>query len=1168
MNRSVRKALVLALPALAVACGGGGSGGGSGGNSGGSAFFVQSCNLGCSSGQGGSQVSCAFANTPQNQEIAVRFSKNVAFGSVTNSSFRVLDVSTGLSAPGTFLLDPTDAARVLFRPRLDFDPQGNPVFGFDSGATYQVLVPGTSQGDAGPFITSTGGASNQSRILCQITTDQGIADVVPGPPNATVLVSLAGGGQTVANGATNVSVNSQVTMIFDDLMNLGTLVTPATGQAPFIRVLVDGDGNLADPSDQTPLQGNFTFTIDQFALRTSVFFSPAAGLPVSGPVNTTMPRKIIVRLPTGITDLSGNQLANAGDIVFETERMDFNPLNVTEGFDDQSLADLPRTGADWGEGIAGRLQPGIGGGSGRLGDLIIRAGQTVTMPTSVQTASGRITFTNEGTSTTGIPAQLDSFVLNGTTFQFNTIPSNPNANPAVITIQGAALSFTLNEALTVIKARAMTDANVAAATYRYEMDPANPAIGHLIITNTVPGTPGNLGGTGDFFFDATPNPMGMSGNPFVVVGELDPVSGMTFLTGGSDGVTFQARDLVTNFDFQANPGATPAPVLIDDGVFEFNRVLIESGGVLRFLGAAPARLFARGDMVIQGLIDVAGRAPLQLGAPPMHPSTSPMGQTGGLGGPNAGRGGDGGDRPDNSNSTGSTGLLGLGAGATDQCGFFHRGISNPGSVITGDNGQGVGTLGTLGSGRFGSQWPINFPPATNTFPPSGLETTPNTNDLANMACGTGSVGPAPCTSAQVGGVGSGGGYATDGAVGVAMAQVPVSAEGGSNTPPVTPGGDSTGILNPTVRLLRPENGHLRGGSGGGGGSANLELTETNGDLMSDPMLCVEGPPAGNDQIIHYRSHSAAAGGGGGGALQIAAGREVSITGVVDASGGDGGTFLNAPALMRFNARSAAPGGGGSGGAVLMQSRSIALPAGVPARLTVLGGDGGAGVRGSLGGDGGFGLLRIENTIGLTALDLDDSIAPPPAQAGGPGSPQILTVGVWDNSTEIPDTFSAATSCWIRPSGSFFALNFDDDQPGDPGWDLTLILDVNGQIRFESYRGPNTVIAMPFQQAWGDLFAEDLMPGEMAAPVVVRFQGAKTTQALTNPCLDDPFAQTSPLAQGSVTPWVRHPSELNAFAPRPDTFRFMVLFDPSSPFFFQGGVQIVGVDEVTVDASPQ
>ena len=33
-------------------------------------MFVETCSLGCSSGQGGSQVFCSIVNTSQNQEIA------------------------------------------------------------------------------------------------------------------------------------------------------------------------------------------------------------------------------------------------------------------------------------------------------------------------------------------------------------------------------------------------------------------------------------------------------------------------------------------------------------------------------------------------------------------------------------------------------------------------------------------------------------------------------------------------------------------------------------------------------------------------------------------------------------------------------------------------------------------------------------------------------------------------------------------------------------------------------------------------------------------------------------------------------------------------------------------------------------------------------------------
>src|SRR5690349_2188153 len=226
----------LGLTGLFLSCAKSGSGGSG-------AMFIESCTLNCNSaGATGGQVSCGVINTFQNQEIGVLFSKPVQFSSISNQSFQVTDSANGTVPPGTFLLDPFDPRRVIFRPSLTFDTSGNPVFGFKLGASYDVVISGTKQGDPPPYIESTGDTANSSRLACTITTDLGISDPVAGPPNASVFVdTIAGTGQP-ANGATGVLLTSKVTIVFNDLMNIGTLVIPGTGVSPFITVKLDPDG--------------------------------------------------------------------------------------------------------------------------------------------------------------------------------------------------------------------------------------------------------------------------------------------------------------------------------------------------------------------------------------------------------------------------------------------------------------------------------------------------------------------------------------------------------------------------------------------------------------------------------------------------------------------------------------------------------------------------------------------------------------------------------------------------------------------------------------------------------------------------------------------------------------------------------------------------------------
>ncbi len=1155
MNNRIRIALLGGFAALLASCGGSSGGGTSG------VMFVESCNLGCNSGSGGAQVSCAFANTPLNASVGLRFSRPVDFGSVNSLSFSVTDTVTGLSAPGNFLIDPLDANRLVFRPLLDFDGNGNPVFGLSAGSTYLVVVKGTAQGDTGSIIRSTGGALNQSRVVCQITADQGIVDAVPGPPNAFLFVENTSGATVPAGGAVDVSVDTPITMVFDDIMNVGTLVTPSSGVAPFIRVLVDSDGNLADPSDQVEIQGTYTFVVDQFALRTTLVFVPAGGLPSAGP-NPVSPRQIIVRLPVQITDLAANQLANAGDIVFTPEVIPFNPITIQEDFLDQTIADLPRTGTDWAETTPGRLKPGVGGGSGRLGDLFIRDGETVVLETDPTPATGAIEFTF---GSGNVPTPGDQIILNGVTITVQTT-ADPTQNVAGNRPFGAYFCDSLIETINQIIAM-NPGSPLDAATYSYEQSSTNPSFVRFLITNKTVGSAGNLGGGSEFSFDVVPG--AGTNTTYALVGELDPLgSGLTFLQNGSDGPSFAGVDTVSNFDFQANPGAVPPDVVVTDGIFEFNRVSISSAGGLRLRGNDEVRMFVRGNMRVEGIVNASGTTP------PNHLSRTPEGQFGGRGGPGAGKGGDGADRVDNPGSppTGLQFISTMGIGNA-----FNQGISNPTFMLNPPPGGGVGQTGSIGGGFRGVLWPNALPPVINAFPTMpapGLETTAGMEEQGTLL--------AACVSGQVGGAGGGGSYATSGTIGVARAEFPASDPpgGNSNTPPDTPAGDAAPLniepptAQPNVRLLRPRLGHLRGGAGGGGGGMSINLTQTNGDQFGDLTNCVEPGPGSPDSVTSYYSHSGAGGGGGGGGLQLNVGRDLAIPGVVSCAGGSGGSAFTSSDPARYNTRSAAPGGGGTGGSILAQCQTLTLPQ-ASGRLTVAGGAGGlgklelpstGGIFQSTGGDGGTGLVRVETLQGLTNMDIAGQIAPNDTA----DDMEFLSVGAWmptSLAADGPQTISSATSCWVRPAGSFFNLDFDSDVGPVLAWDLSLVVNFGAGPVTVSYRDatdPNNPFGNSIQQTWGDLVASDLMGGQVAAPIAVRFQGAKTTQTLTNPCVTDPFDVTAPFAQGSVTPWVRHPEELNAYTPKPDAVRFCIIFDRSSPNFPTS----IEVDSVRISAIPE
>ena len=253
-------------------------------------FAITACSLRCNAGP---NVTCAVTNTFVNGDIAVDFSQPVEPSSVTPQSFRVIDVATGIAPPGSFLFDSHDPSVVLFRPQLSFDPAGNPVFGFETNATYSIQIDGVLGGGSGPFVLSAFGNPVVNRMLCTVVADQGIHDYTPGPP--TVALSPE-------PGAAGVSVDTEIRLLFDDVMNLGTLVVPGTGLAPFITV---------HESSGVHVPGTWIWTVDVSQRTTRLDFTPSLALSAS--------EAITVHLPAGvIQDLVGNVLSNPGSYVFTT----------------------------------------------------------------------------------------------------------------------------------------------------------------------------------------------------------------------------------------------------------------------------------------------------------------------------------------------------------------------------------------------------------------------------------------------------------------------------------------------------------------------------------------------------------------------------------------------------------------------------------------------------------------------------------------------------------------------------------------------------------------------------------------------------------------------------------------------------------------------------------
>ena len=992
-----------------------------------SPMFLDSCSLACTRGDEGVAVFCSTVNTHQNRDITLRFSQPIDPASVDREAFRIVEASTGVAPAGQLAISPLDDRSLVFRPALTFDEVGAPSFGLREGVAYRLSLAGELQGDPGPYVRSRAGAANRTRMDCTIVADQGVLDLVPGPPSvevfAEVVTAWDGDGNPLAIEAgrrltrdpadlSDVHRASPLRFVFRDLMNPATLARNTSGEAPFVRVEIDADGRLETGDDRAAVAGRFEVRVDVDALVTELFFHPDPGYPTAGDRSDGdgLPRCVVVTVPDAVTDLVGHPLPvenGGGQLAFVPERFELAELRVPgpDGVRFQrrpgealSYADPWRTGADWGDG---RLRPGTGGGSGRLGELVVRSGETIVLDTDRQT--------------------------------------------------------------------------------------------------------------------------------FPIAGRAGDVLG-----GRGAGV-----------------GPSAGTLVVEGGRFELAALRVEADGRLVLRGSRPARVQVSGPIVVHhgGRIDLAG------GTPPPHDSSTTHPELGidvrriggafepvdvatvpGEAGPGGGRGGFGGDRHDFGPGSPMLALHDANSDARDLAGV----VADP----RGRAGEGVGGRGS-GGGAGGARAPVTYPATGST-----LEAESGSSvgfDVVSRS------GDDVCFARQLGGSGGGGAHATDGAPGSAVPHAPLTdyPVGGSNVGPASAGGraplwelGAPGADTPARRLAGRDDRLLRGGGGGGGGGSHCYATRASG-LDGDATHACIGTAS---SFVEWHDHSGAPGGGGGGACKLTSGASAQIHGVVDARGGDGGR-AGGGAHGGFGL----PGGGGAGGGVRLRAPRVELGSS-PGRIDVSGGEGGSflpGEPGVRGGAGGVGLVRIEDSVGqLERLALARAVLPyePADDSLGWLS---LGPGAWVGDPAPPGCRSAATSCWMRPEGLFYALDFLEDRGGGPeeqGWNMELEWRVGGELVRVPYRGENPWYPRPLDEVLGNDVGDARGGG---SPVAVRFQGARATGPGTRFCGRPLDGAGRAVLEGSVTPWVAHPAELDVFRPRPDMIRFTVVFDPSAPGFRDG-----------------
>jgi hypothetical protein len=196
----------------------------------------------------------------------------------------------------------------------------------------------------------------------------------------------------------------------------------------------------------------------------------------------------------------------------------------------------------------------------------------------------------------------------------------------------------------------------------------------------------------------------------------------------------------------------------------------------------------------------------------------------------------------------------------------------------------------------------------------------------------------------------------------------------------------------------------------------------------------------------------------------------------------------------------------------------------------------------------------------------------------------------DAQTYLPDGFSGAQSCWMRPEGNFFRLNFLADTATEPGWTMDVRISPNETVPPLTYRisslDPNyssTTIEGVFAAdvSSGGIIsklqdAASVMGGTVGSPFIVRFQGARAVKDIPDLCNVPLTGAFSPIQPDSLTPWVLHPAELNDYwdlvfptqpgevsKRRSTMIRFQIIFNRRA----LNGFTFSGVDNVSIRAQP-
>ncbi|MCA8954265.1 MAG: hypothetical protein KDE27_32455 [Planctomycetes bacterium] len=394
------------------------------------------------------------------------------------------------------------------------------------------------------------------------------------------------------------------------------------------------------------------------------------------------------------------------------------------------------------------------------------------------------------------------------------------------------------------------------ATNGLEVQIGLPPVQHVLTESFNNGVARDPQASGDIWVGgvATPSQIGGDGRH----GSFDP----------SFGTPTGANTWVWDTDDTTIPASnTPSgnPYTVTDGRFYFTDFMLPAGVTIDFVGAAPAQIFVRGRVEIDGTLRLNGEAMTAFNARGVTTADAPYidGQPGGRPGAGGGAGGRGGYECQ-------------GAGPIVVNGeILTNGADGEDVQVAAGHAYAAMAVGTGGAG-------------SEMNPPSG----PFSGEIGTSPPRVGFLYRAYYSFG-----GGGGGFSGPGGV-AAITQTLTNVQLG--TLPL--GGSAFNLFPVPVGASSLEHFTVGGAGGGGGASQSFSTRWVSGD--------------------HYCAGAGGSGGGGAGVLRAGGLMTVLTNGRLEAKGGDGAILSGRnPATSASNPDwgIASPGGGGSGGSWLLQS---------------------------------------------------------------------------------------------------------------------------------------------------------------------------------------------------------------------------------------------------------